>query len=47
MVVRRTRQARQPVQLGQVVNLLPLLGLAVAVFGAATLLHFLLVSVAR
>ena len=35
------------VNFGQVVNLPLLLGLAIAVFGAATLLHFLLVSVAR
>jgi FtsX-like permease family len=35
------------VNFGQVVNLPLILGLAVAVFGAATLLHFLLVSVAR
>jgi FtsX-like permease family len=35
------------VNFGQVVNLPLLLGLAVAVFGAATLLHFLLVSVGR
>ena len=35
------------VNFGQVVSLPLLLGLAVAVFGAATLLHFLLVSVAR
>jgi ABC-type antimicrobial peptide transport system permease subunit len=35
------------VNFGQVASLPLLLGLAVAVFGAATLLHFLLVSVAR
>jgi hypothetical protein len=35
------------VNFGQVVSLPLLLGLAVAVFGAATLLHFLLVTVAR
>jgi hypothetical protein len=35
------------VDFGQVVNLPLLLGLAVAVFGAATLMHFLLLSVAR
>ena len=35
------------VNFGQVAGLPPLLGLAVAVFGAATLLHFLLVTVAR
>ena len=35
------------VNFGQVVSLPLLLGLAVAIFGVATLLHFLLVSVAR